>query len=274
MADSRRKILFTDLDGTLLDNKKDIGESTMAAIREMLDLGHIFAICSGRSLESAKMVARQFGFDRPGCYMACYNGGLLYEPSQDKVIDKATVPLPYVRRMFDQAQEAGLHIHTYDADGAVMARRRSKELEFYQRHTALPVKVGDDILDSLTVEPAKMIVLSLTSHESLQKFQQDNADWAQGRLDSFFSCEQYLEYCPAGVSKGAAVKKLCGYLGIPVADAVAAGDERNDIPMLEAAGMAAVPSNAHPQVRPYADYICEKSNQQGAVGEIIRKFIL
>lgn len=274
MAENRRKILFTDLDGTLLDNKKDIGESTMAAIREMLNRGHIFAICSGRSLESAKIVARQFGLDQPGCYMACYNGGLLYEPSKDKILDKISVPLPYVRRMFDQAQAAGLHIHTYDADGAVIARRHSKELEFYQRHTALPAKVGADILDSLTEEPAKMIVLSLTSHESLQKFQQDNADWAKGKLDSFFSCEQYLEYCPAGVSKGAAVQKLCEYLGISTADAAAVGDERNDIPMLEAAGTAAVPKNAHPKVRPYADYVCEKSNEQGAVGEVIRKFIL
>ena len=76
----------------------------------------------------------------------------------------------------------------------------------------------------------------------------------------------------AGISKGAAVETLCRLLDIPVTASVAAGDERNDLAMLRAAGIGAAPRNAHPQAKEAADYLCEKDHNAGAVGEIIDRF--
>lgn len=269
------KILFSDLDATLLNNQKEIETQTQAAVDEMLRRGYFFAVCTGRPLASARAVAKQFGLDRSGCYIAAYNGGVLYDPSLDRIISYASVPLAVVRRMFQAAEDAGLYIHTYDRrDDTVLACRRTSELEFYIRHTKLPPRTGMDILEKIPGEPAKMIVASLDSHERLARFQEENAGWSKETLNSFFSCEQYLEYCPAGISKGAAVENLCRYLDIPVEASVAAGDERNDIAMLKAAGVGAAPCNAHPQAKEAADYICEKNHNEGAVGELIQKFFL
>ena len=55
---------------------------------------------------------------------------------------------------------------------------------------------------------------------------------------------------------------------------MAAGDERNDISMIRSAGVGAAPRNAHPAVKECADYVCVRDHNEGAVGEIIRKFIL
>ena len=93
-------------------------------------------------------------------------------------------------------------------------------------------------------------------------------------MTSFFSCDQYLEYCPVAATKGMGVKKLCDFLHIPIEASVAAGDERNDIAMLQMAGISAVPANAYSQVFTYADYVCQKDNNEGAIGEIIHQFIM
>lgn len=271
-----QKILFSDLDGTLLNDQKGIEESTEAAISEMLSQGHIFTVCTGRPLASAKAVARQFGLDREGCYIIAYNGGVIYDPVRGHTISYESVPLQAVERMFLEAESCGLYIHTYDRrDDTVLAYRPGPELQAYTGHTKLPSRViGRDVPAGLPGAPAKMIVISLTDPGLLQQFRQRNAGWAGEWLNSFFSCGQYLEYCPAGVSKGAAVCRLCGYLDIPVEASVAAGDERNDISMLAAAGIGAAPSNAFPAVKEAADHVCQKDHNSGAVGEIIRKFIL
>ena len=270
-----KKILFSDLDATLLTDQKEIQKDTRQALQELLAQGDLFAACTGRPLQSARAVARQYGLDQAGCYIVAYNGGVIYDPSKDRIISYASVPLTTVHRLFLQAERAGLYIHTYDRkDDTVLTYRHRPPLDAYTAHTKLPFRIGKEVLEKLTDPPAKMIVIDLESHQRLQRFREENAEWSRELLNSFFSCEQYLEYCPAGISKGAAVKKLCAYLEIPLEASVAAGDERNDISMLQAAGIGAAPRNAHPAAKEAADYLCVKDNNEGAVGEIIRRFFL
>ena len=272
----KQKILFSDLDATLLNDRKEIEKDTRAAIDRMLARGHIFVSCTGRPFASVLNAARQSGLDQKGCYIVSYTGGAIYDPSCDQMISYASIPLPAVQRMFAEAQKAGLYIHTYDKtrNDMVLSWQDGPQLQAYIGHTKLQYQTGKDVLEKLEQPPAKMIVISLDSHERLRQFQEENAGWAEAYLNSFFSCEQYLEYCPAGISKGAAVQRLCDYLNIPVEDAVAAGDERNDISMIRSAGVGAAPRNAHPAVKECADYVCVRDHNEGAVGEIIRKFIL
>lgn len=268
------KILFSDLDATLLNDKKEIEAGVKEAIDTLLCQGDFFAICTGRPLASARAVASRTGLDRRGCYIVAYNGGVIYDPSKDRIISYASIPLSIVRKMFEKAKEAGLYIHTYDrTNDTVLSIRHTKELDAYTGHTKLQQKTGSDVLAQMTKEPAKMIVIS-DDHERLEQFQKENEEWSRGALNSFFSCEPYLEYCPAGISKGAAVETLCAYLNLPVEVSVAAGDERNDIDMLKAAGAGAAPRNAHPLAKEAADYICEKDHNEGAVGEVIRRFFI
>lgn len=270
------KILFSDLDGTLLDDQKEVEQSAREAIRQMLTEGHYFSICTGRPLASAKLVAKQFHLDGTGCYIVAYNGGTLYDPGKQKLLSYASIPHLAAWELIQKAEKAGFYVHTYKrTDDTVLASRHLPELDYYTKNTKLPYEVGmDAIRQSMVQDPPKVIVASLTDHEGLKQFQEENADWTKEYMKGLFSCDEFLEYNPIGVSKGSGLKQLCDYLHVPVEASVAAGDERNDIAMLQAAGISAVPANAHPSVRGYADYICEKDNNEGAVGEIIRQFMI
>ena len=59
------KILFSDLDGTLLNAKKEITPASKAAIEEMISKGHKFMMATGRPIQSALKLAESFGFTFP-----------------------------------------------------------------------------------------------------------------------------------------------------------------------------------------------------------------
>ena len=76
-----------------------------------------------------------------------------------------------------------------------------------------------------------MLLIDLDHKERLEAFQRAHAEWEKGKCDSFSACKEYLEYCPLGANKGYGVEFLCDFLGVPIENAVAVGDEENDISM-------------------------------------------
>ena len=73
--------------------------------------------------------------------------------------------------------------------------------------------------------------------------------------------------------KGSAVKRLAEHLGIPIANTYAAGDEKNDISMIEAAGCGIAMLNASEEVKAYADVVTKYDNDHDGLAELIRSAI-
>ena len=79
MSDNNTRILFTDLDGTLLNDKKEITPGNQAAVNEALAAGHKVVISTGRPLDSGMIIAQRAGLVREGCYVIAFNGGQIYD---------------------------------------------------------------------------------------------------------------------------------------------------------------------------------------------------
>ncbi len=272
---ARQKILFTDLDDTLLDNDKNVSAEDLRAINQMISAGHRFVIATGRPVYSAKVVAREIDLYRDGVYLITSNGGVIYDCGAEQTIHAFTVDLDIVDKMFRAASSEGLHIHTY-TDTHVVSMRETEELKIYCEKIKMPYKILEHIPEDLPHLPPKMIVMSIKegSRGILKEFRDKYADLSAGRLDSVFSNDYLLEYLPVGTSKGNAVTKLCALLGIPLEDSVAAGDESNDISMIDAAGVGVVVQNGTDLAKSHADYITKRTNNESAIAEIVEKFIL
>ena len=113
------KILFTDLDGTLLDDKKNVSNDDLAAINEMLEAGHRLVIATGRPLYSAKVVAKELDLYRGGIYLAASNGGVIFDCGKEEIISACSVDFDTVRQLFEAAAKAHLHIQTYTDEHVV-----------------------------------------------------------------------------------------------------------------------------------------------------------
>lgn len=268
-----RKILFTDLDGTLLSDDKTISEKNVKAVKEALNQGHYVTVATGRAVESARHVVRKLGLTLPGCYVIAYNGAVIYDSASDRILMEKKIPMQYVQHLIEKADEAGIYIQAY-SNRHVLTRVLTKELSYYCKKTKMPYKIVPSVLDALTEETNKVLLIELDDKKKLERFQKENLSWSEDKLSSFFSCDEYLEYCPLDTTKGAAISYLCNFLNIPIKNTIAVGDERNDIPMLEAAQFGIAVKNAKEEVKRAAELVTENDNNHDAIAEIIEKYIL
>ena len=107
------KMIFLDLDGTLLNDNKEIPEINKKAIEAAVEAGHKVMVCTGRPLCSVIKLLPAFGLDKPGCYAITYNGGLIYDAGSQSTIYQKTLPLDLVKHVFEKAYEfKNIHIQT------------------------------------------------------------------------------------------------------------------------------------------------------------------
>lgn len=274
MDKSNKKVLFTDLDGTLLNDQKEITKGNKDAIKTALSMGHSIVIATGRPLSSGIILAKELGLTLPGCYILAYNGGFLYDVNQDKLLSEARIPFPYVRHLFDEAAKRGLHCQTY-TDTEILSEKNSENLKIYESRTNINAKVVPDVIQALEKPPGKVILVSFGQDpETLKDFQRDLEPWADGKLDSIFSTKEYLEYMPSGTSKGNGVLRLCKLLNIPIENTISAGDEENDLSMLKVTHVAAVMKNGSAKAKACGNYITTNDNNHDGVAEIIHRFMI
>ena len=267
------KILFTDLDGTLLNDQKQISAGNLAAIHMALENEHKIVISTGRALASAKKQAETLGLIMPGCYIIAFNGACIYDIHEKKVIFSETIPLDYVYHLFEEAHKLNIHIQTYD-DTQVLTESENDDLFRYCHNTGMEYKVISSVRSELIFSPYKVLVIDYQHHEPLVQFQEQIRTWAEGKIDFYFSCNELLEIVAPDISKGNAIIRLCEQLQIPLEATISAGDADNDISMLQTTHTSVVMKNADPHMHAYATYITEQDNNHDGVAEAIYKFML
>ena len=269
----KRRMLFLDLDGTLLNDAKQISDKNRAALELALERGHGVIITTGRPLKSAMDQAKVMGLDRPGCYLVAYNGAVIYDWTTQKQIFCRSLPYSAVHQIFDLTRERNEHIQTYDTWEVLVEKRCDNDtVRRYCGLIGMDFKVIDDVRKDLQEEPVKCLIINYHEQSGLHKIRQWICEHMHGEVDCFFSCQQYLEVVPKGMSKGEAVKMLCQLMGVEIADAVAVGDAANDISMIEAAGVGVAMANATPEVKAIADFITEKDNNHDGFSEVVERF--
>ena len=107
------RILFTDLDGTLLNDQKEITPETQKAIDQALAAGHKIVVTTGRPLASGLTCAEKAGLVKEGCYVIAFNGGQIYDPFHKKTIYGKTIPKEIARDIFREAVKRNLYIQSY-----------------------------------------------------------------------------------------------------------------------------------------------------------------
>lgn len=270
-ADTR--ILFTDLDGTLLNDAKEVTPGNQAAIDEALKKGHKIVVTTGRPLASARVGAANAGLVKEGCYVICFNGGMIYDPYHEKIVYGKTFSKETAVEIIKEAVKRNLHIQGY-ADTHIVALKENVELETYGKLNRLSYEIVNSAEEMVPCDPYKLIAICSDDKGKNDRFQEEVLQSRSEIVDSFFSNDAYLEIVPKGVSKGEAVRWFCDYMNIPIENSVAAGDAQNDVEMLKAAHVGAVMCNAFPGIAEYGNYITEHDNNHDGVAEIIRKFIL
>lgn len=271
---TNRKILFTDLDETLLDSSKNISKKTYIKITEMTQAGHILVLASGRSLASVLQVKEHLGLRQEGIYITAYNGAIVYDCTQEKKIDEHRVSLDTAQIIYDLGQQEGIHCHTY-SDTHILTPKEDSELAYYRISIHQPYYLTDRLSDYISQGPHKLLAIHLHDQRKLTAFRDKIVNLPCSKeLTSAFSNNYLLELFSKDAGKGNSLVSLCRILGIPLANSYAIGDAGNDISMIQAAGTGLAMQNGADSVKEIADYITVHDNNHDAMAEVIDRFIL
>lgn len=272
------KILFTDLDDTLLSTEKTISEAARNKIIEMLAKGHYLVLASGRAVASILDVLESLDIQQKDLagkiYMTAYNGAVLYDCANHAVISQYDVPIKTAQTIFDMAVDMGIHIQTY-TDTHIISCAEDRELAYYKKAIKTPYKIGTKLDQELEHAPFKLLAIDIDDRSRLEALRRaaEASDIAK-EITCAFSNAYYLEFYNKKAGKGNALKNLCSAVHVHIRNSIAAGDEENDIPMLEAAAVGVCMANGKPAVRQCADYVTERDNNHDGIVEIIDKFVL
>lgn len=263
------QILFTDLDDTLLNRQSQISAGNRRAVADAMAAGKRVVLCSGRSWHSLVPFEHTLGLDTPGCYGVAFNG-FVYETTGRKVLFGRTLSP-------ETARETALAVKSLGADAFVYAGSRlyavcdGPELRAYTSKVNLKPTLIDD-WSEIREEVIKVIVRS--PHDVLAGIAREMEPLFGTRLNIVFSADNLLEFAHPEIHKGRALAFLSEYLNIPTDEMIAVGDQANDISMLQTAGLGVAVANAAAEVKAVADLVTDETNDEDAVGRLIRRYLI
>lgn len=266
-----KKVLFTDMDGTLLLSDSTISNNMKKALDDMVAKGHKLVLTSGRPLHSILERIVKLGLNYSDSYVISFNGGLIYDCDKKEVIRSLKVPQDIVREVIAIADEAGIHAHCY-SDTHIIVKCEDSELDFYRNRVHMPYQKVSDMADALPDGSYKVLIIDLTDKSKLEDLRIRILKKLGNRIDAFFSNDKYLEILPKGINKGDAVRFLASYIPVPLSNTYASGDEDNDIPMIKAAGHGIAMKNAIDEAKAAAEIITSEDNNHDGLIEVINKY--
>lgn len=264
------KMVFSDMDGTLLRNGTEISVENSAAIREAVDKGVEFILCTGRGIFGVERFLKELGLMGRKGYVICQNGATVYDLRTMQVAIRRSFPAEWFIEPARIARAMGLELYYYD-DRRFMTERPTRQVEKYCKVMGVemgilkdPAEYGGEFTKCLASGP----------RERLAEFREEVRPIVEGKLDTFFSSEIYLEFVREGVNKGNALADTAEKAGVPLSEVIAIGDSDNDRSMILRAGLGVAVRNAEADVKADADFVTERSCEENAIAEVIEKFIL
>jgi Cof subfamily protein (haloacid dehalogenase superfamily) len=268
------KLLFSDLDETLLVGN-DVPEVNREAIYKMQAQGAKFVVATGRSYNMIDNILKEVHtYEKADEYMVCFNGGLIMECKDHKILNFQSLDRKSANILFQEGEKRGLCMivftlekcYIFNPDPSEVARKKMQKAPF------AVMEKGDD-LRKVQGEIAKMILVK-RDMDYLLKMREEVAPLVKGDVALSFSSNRYMECNKTGVNKGSGISWLAHYLGVDIKDTIAIGDNYNDVSMIKDAGLGACVASSVPEIKKEADYVCEKDYGEGAVAEVIEKFML
>ena len=265
------RLIVSDFDGTLVRQDGTVSEKNIKVINEYIEAGGIFAISTGRVPAGILPQARRMGLKG---LISCCQGTIILDIESGKILFDRRLSFETTLAACRKMEEMGLHIHAYDL-WEYYSNADDSKLKGYEKITGVKAKLVLDRKLSEFIEEKGLRAYKLLAMVEPEDSERTIAELSAANLpdcavtkSSPFLAEVVNDKC----SKGSAVLFLAEHYGIEIEKTVGIGDNYNDMPMIEAAGLGAAVGNAEDALKQRADYICENTNETDAVAEVIEKF--
>jgi Cof subfamily protein (haloacid dehalogenase superfamily) len=261
------KLVFIDIDGTLLTSQHTISKGTRAAIRRITGINNIVVVLtSARPPQAVKGLYDSLGLQNP---VTCFNGALILENLLD---ENYSNPL---RSITIDPELLGFFRNSLEVDGVNTSFYKSgewfsatfdnwiKQEEEITGTKAAILNMDVQISNWIKKKEGPHKVLFMGEPVLIESIQEILRTSIGDRLNIYKSKPTYLEVSAALASKTAAVNFLMEKYSISREEVIAIGDNYNDIEMLQMAGLGIAMGNAPAAVKAQADFITLDNDSEG-----------
>lgn len=264
------KIIFMDVDGTLLNYENKLPDSARDAIQKARKNGHRVYICTGRSEAEVYDYIWEIGLD------GMIGGNGSYVKDGDHVVMWQHITLEQCKHIVDWLHGRGLEFYLeansglyasehFEEKGEPAVReyigRKGRDNSNITVRSVFPEMIfGDKNLYKDDLNKVSFILNSYQDHlDSVEEFPDLNpGTWGGAGETALFG-----DLGVKGIDKGHAVDVLLDYLGAAIEDTFAFGDAKVDIPMLEKCAVGVAVASGGEEIKAMADYVTDAVDEDG-----------
>ena len=264
------KLITIDLDGTLLDNEKNISEKNKLAIKRCHDNDVKIVLATGRPINGVMRYLNELGLTTKNDYVICYNGAKTFNVGTNEIVISSTINGKIVKELYQKSKELDVDFHAFRFNEELITPKANPYTDVEATINKIDYHLFDfnDIKDDELFLKAMMV----SSDENITRIIPINEKIYGNDYSILRSSKIFLEFLNKNIDKGQALEGLAKYLNININETMAIGDAGNDIPMIKKAGIGVAMENAFLEVKKSADYIT-LSNLNDGVSYAINKFV-
>lgn len=266
------KLLVLDVDGTLLNDEREISKRTLAALLKVQQMGVRIVLASGRPTYGLMPLAKTLELGNYGGVVLSYNGCQIIKAQNGEILFERRINpemLPYLEK---KARKNGFAIFTYHDDTLITDSPDNEYIKNEALLNNLKIIREDEFSTAIDFAPCKCMLVS-DKEKALIGLEQHWEKRLAGTLDAFRSEPYFLEVVPCGVNKANTLGALLEHLGVTREEVIAVGDGVCDVTMLQLAGMGVAMGHSQDSVKVCADYVTA-SNEEDGVALAVEKLIL
>lgn len=266
------KLLVLDVDGTLLNDEREISKRTLAALLKVQQMGVRIVLASGRPTYGLMPLAKTLELGNYGGFVLSYNGCQIIKAQNGEILFERRINpemLPYLKK---KARKNGFAIFTYHDDTLITDSPDNEYIKNEALLNNLKIIREDEFSTAIDFAPCKCMLVS-DKEKALIGLEQHWEKRLAGTLDAFRSEPYFLEVVPCGVNKANTLGALLEHLGVTREEVIAVGDGVCDVTMLQLAGMGVAMGHSQDSVKVCADYVTA-SNEEDGVALAVEKLIL
>lgn len=251
------RLVAIDLDGTLLNDSKQVSIQTVDALCGLPTRGVRVVIASARPPRSVRHIYRSLKLDT---WQINYNGALIWDEPARRVVFHQPMDGDVVRRIIDHARALFPEVLvSCEAEDRWLTDRLDPQHTTETGRLFQPDRIAS--VAELCAEPVTKLLLM--GREDMISHLAPTLAETHPDINLVRSDPDLIQVMDKTVNKAIALQRVAARYEVPMREVMAIGDAINDIPMLEAAAVAIAMDNAKPEVKRIAHWVAPSNNDHG-----------
>ena len=264
------KIIFIDVDGTLVDYEGNLPDSAVTAIRKARANGHRVYISTGRSKAEVYQNIWDIGLD------GMIGGNGSYVEDHGTVILHQLISYEQCVHIVDWLHDRGLEFYL-ESNNGLFASEHFEEagepvIQEYSRRKGLGSadamtirKAFPDMIfgGELYRDDLNKVSYILNSYQDFLDAKEEFPDLENNTWGGAGETALFGDLGVKNITKANAIQCLLDYLKADIEDTIAIGDARIDIPMLSFCNFGVAMGSGGEEIRAMADYVTDDVERDG-----------